>query len=315
MNNTFDKICSRYAYASISFVFVFLFSVLSSCERQQNNDDKPVVELIVDSTNTSNGDTVAVGHALNFELIAHGNSAPITNIVVKKKTLDGFEKTMMDTGVYSKFISLKLRFYQGVEEEAIWSFNIQDRNRMTAKKEIVIYKDPNSQFGGIMEFEKITMGYQNNTDYGQFLVPSTGKVYFIDSATIVQDQVNILTYFIIDDNTPSPVFSSPGEYDNFSTEASVFYPNIISWTKRNYTKWDISVDDAPISAAEFDNCHNDSLIILSYNDVWGKKKFKWANTGTVIPFMTNGGKKGLIKVLNAELENNGKIEFSMKIQL
>jgi hypothetical protein len=128
------------------------------------------------------------------------------------------------------------------------------------------------------------------------------------------NQIDILTYFIVSEGTPSPVLSSPGEMDNASTEAQAYYPYIAGWSPRNYTLWDISVDSSPISAEAFDAAQNDSLLIVSYHDVWGKKKFKWATTGRIIPFLTGSGKKGLLKVVNADEFDSGTIEVAVKIQ-
>ena len=70
----------------------------------------------------------------------------------------------------------------------------------------------------------------------------------------------------------------------------------------------------PVSSADFDRAHNDSLLIVSYHEVWGKKKFKWAVKGTIIPFLTKSGKKGLIKVVHADEKEDGFMEFELKIQ-
>jgi hypothetical protein len=174
-----------------------------------------------------------------------------------------------------------------------------------------VYKDPNSSWGGIFEFDRIVMGYQDNAALGHFLVPSQGKVYFADSAALNQTVIDIVVYYYDDAGTPSPTLSSPGETGG---GILAYYPQLESWTTLRFTKYDISVDGDPIPVATFDGCHNDSALILSYDDVWGKRKFKWADAGKVIPFMTATGKKGLIKVLSADHDPAGKIEFALKIQ-
>jgi len=122
--------------------------------------------------------------------------------------------------------------------------------------------------------------------------------------------VDIITYYYVD-VTPSPTFSSAGETGGGITE---YYPTISQWTTKNYTKWDISVDSNPVPVSDFDACHNDSLLIVRYDDVWGKRKFKWANAGDVIPFLTTAGKKGMIQVISVENDPAGTITFAMKIQ-
>jgi len=294
------------------FLFIALFS-FSGCKK---DDEKqaPVINLKLGNTYTQDSAIIAVGGKLIFGIQARGTSENITNLTIKKVLEDGTVVTVMDTGVYSKFIDLDKVFYQNVEEKAVWTFSVMDRNRMSAQISMVVFKDPNSAFGGIYYYPSIKLGYQNNTKFGHFLDPATGVVYSADSATTYQDKIEILCYYIVSNNLPSPVLSSPGEMDNAGTEVQVFYPYIPNWTTRKYTKWDISVDNTPIAATEFDAVQNDSLLIVAYHDVWGKKKFRWATTGKIIPFITSAGKKGLIKVINADYAEDGTMEIALKIQ-
>ena len=223
----------------------------------------------------------------------------------------------MDTGLFNETLNIDKIFYQNVEDTAIWKFAVLDRNHMSAEISMVIYKDPNSTFGGIYTYSLIKMGYQNNTIFGQFMNPSTGIVYQEDSATAHFDKIDVLTYFIISSGTPSPVLSSSGEMDNASVEAQTYYPYIANWQHRNYTLWDISFDNGsntPLTVADFNAAQNDSLLIVSYHPVWGKKKFRWATAGKIIPFLTGGGKMGLVKVISADSVDTGMMEIAVKIQ-
>jgi len=148
---------------------------------------------------------------------------------------------------------------------------------------------------------------------------STGESHFQDTATMFQDLVDVLVYFNYrDDNgveLPSPTFSSPGEEENADSELyTEYYPYLVDWETRNYTKYDIRADNG-VADDDFYNAHNDSLLLVSYDDVWGKRKYKWSNAGTIIPFETASGKKGIIRVVDAEDNVTGTITFDMKIQL
>lgn len=288
-----------------------IFIMLSACKKEEHYP--PSINLKIGSEYTADQSVMMVGHRLTFGIQARGNGANITNFTIKKVLDDQTVITMMDTGMNAVNLDLNKIFYQNVEPRATWVFTVMDRNRLSSQVSLVIYKDSNSTFGGIYEFPRITMGYQMNTTFGHFLSLPSGKVYFADSAAMFQNTIDVLTYFIMD-GTPSPVLSSPGEMDNYGTEAKEFYPEIIGWTSRNYTLWDISVDDNPVPVSAYDDAHNDSLLIVSYHDVWGKKKFKWATSGRVIPFLTGSGKFGLIKVIEADVADTGKIVFSLKIQ-
>lgn len=287
-----------------------LLALVSGCSKEETSVP-PSISLIYGADYTPANSVIAVGGRLRFGISATGADANITNLVVKKRMPNGDVKVMLDSGMNTAGFSVNETFYQSVEDTAYWTFQIMDKNRNFATTALTIYKDPNSTWGGIFEFSSITLGYQGNTAIGQFLIPSTGKVLTADSASLDPSLIDMVAYYFEDDDGPSPTFSSPGETGGGVEE---YYPVIGSWSVKNYTKYDISVDTDPVPADAYVGCHNDSLLILSYDDVWGKRKFKWAEPGDIIPFMTNKGKKGLIQVIAADHDPTGKIEFSMKIQ-
>ncbi len=287
--------------------------MFSGCKKDKENQP-PTIGLKTGAAYTQDGAVIPVGHKLFFGIHAEGVSEAITNFTVKKYLDNGTIITVMDTGLFAETLDLDKIFYQNVEEKATWKFAVMDRNHMTAEISIVIYKDPNSTYGGIYYFPSITLGFQNNTTFGHFLNPFTPTVYFNDSATAHQTDVDILCYYDNATTPPTPVLSSAGEMDNASTVAQTLYPCIVNWTLRNYTLWDISVDTSPIAVSDFNSAQNDSLLIVSYHDVWGKKKFKYATAGKIIPFKISAGKLGLIKVISADDTDTGKMEISLKIQ-
>jgi hypothetical protein len=291
----------------ISSAFLILFTV--SCKKDKN-PAPPSIQLMTGNDYTHDGAIVAVGGKLRFGITASSTDANITNFVVKKIMPDGSTKVVLDSGLNSTGFSVNETFYQNIEDEARWTFQVMDKNRQFATTAITLYKDSASAWGGILEYPSIVMGFQNSSTHGQFLIPSTGKVYFADSATLFQNLIDIITYYYVDGD-PSPTFSSAGETGGGIAD---YYPSISQWTTKRYTKWDISVDSDPVPVESFDACHNDSLLIVSYDDVWGKRKFKWADPGDVIPFMTASGKKGLIRVISVVDDPAGATTFAMKIQ-
>lgn len=297
----------------MTFFILLPFVIFNSCKKEEE-PLPPVINFTVGNNYTKNGDTVAVGHPLLFGIQARGNGSPITNLTVKKRLTNGTLITVMDTALYADALNINKIFYQNVEPKVSWVFSVMDRNRMSAEISLDVYKDPNSQFGGIYYFPSIKIGFQNSTVYGPFFSTQTGKVYKTDTAEFCQQYIDILCYFKTNDSPPAPALSSPGEMDNSSTDAQTFYPTIVNWTTRNYTLWDVSADTDPISVESFDAAQNDSLLIVSYNPVWGKKKFKFATTGKVIPFQTASGKTGMVKIIHADDSADGMMEISVKIQ-
>ncbi|MBN1198174.1 MAG: hypothetical protein JXA23_02395 [Bacteroidales bacterium] len=295
------------------FRWILLLSVALgyvSCEKSQETPP-PAIFLMTGSEYTPNNAVTPIGGSLRFGIIATGEEVNLTNLVIKKVMPDGSSIAVFDSGMNTPGISISKTFFQSVEDTAQWVFQVMDRSRKFATTSLTLFKDPNSTWGGIWEHPLITLGYQQNTTNGQFLDPASGTVYSTDSAALFQELIDIVVYYFVDEELPSPTFSSPGESGG-GIEA--WYPSIATWSTKRYTKYDISVDANPIPVEAFEACHNDSLLILSYDDVWGKRKFKWADPGDVIPFLTAGGKKGLIRILTADHDPTGSLSFSVKIQ-
>jgi hypothetical protein len=315
------KIRRFLSFFSVRFFAFTSIALLSLILIQCKKDSEPLppqISLIFEAGCTNDGDVVAVGKPIKFKVQVTGTDANITNFTIKK-TYSGITKTVLDEGMNTEGFTRELTFYQSIEEQVVWTLAVMDRNRTEASVSITVNKDPNSLFGGIYEFPSIIMGYQSCTSYGHFFLPLVDKVYYVDSAAMYQNLVDVLVYFNYrDDNgimKPSPTFSSPGEEPTATGELyELYYTDLTSWTTRNYTKYDIrAVND--VTADGFDNAHNDSLLIVSYDDVWGKKKYKWACAGTFIPIQTAAGKRGIIKVLEADTVETGTIRFALKLQM
>ncbi len=300
----------------VSIISVLTIIIINGCKKKEV-ENPPTISFKTGAGYTQNGAVVMVGHKLSFGIQAQGTSAVITNFTVKKVLTNGSVVTMMDTGMYNSNLNLNLTFYQNVETQATWVFTVMDKNRMTASISMVVYKDPNSTYGGIYYYPSITLGYQTNTVYGHFLDPYTGQVYSTDSANTNQTKVNMLIYYELTNTPPTPVLSSAGEMDNGSLDAETYYPNIANWSTRNYTAWDISLDNgtnAPLTPSDFFSAQNDSLLIVSYHPVWGKMKFRYATAGKIVPFQTTTGKFGLIHIISADSSASGKMVIDLKIQ-
>jgi hypothetical protein len=218
-------------YRKIAFLLLSITIVFSACIK--NEDPKPPsVSLKSGNDYTPDGAIVVIGAPLKFGIVASASDANITNLVVKKIMPDGVEKVVLDSGCNSTGFNIDRIFYQSVEEQAKWTIQVMDKNRLFATTAITINKDPNSSWGGIYDYGKIVMGYQNNTILGQFLVPSTGQVFNEDSAAVNQSLIDIVTYYFVDENLPSPTFSSPGELGGGIT---AYYPKLEQWSTLRYT--------------------------------------------------------------------------------
>jgi hypothetical protein len=306
------KLRNYHVLISLLFVaFIFL-------QCKQDDVSKPEIRLIFDEGFTLDGDTLEIGRPIRFRVEVVGEGANITNFTVKKH-FGNEVKTVLDSGLNSIGFVKDFVFYQGIEDRVEWRLSVMDRNRNEESVAINLYKDANSTFGGIAVYQAIRLGYQSSLLHGHFFLPGLGQVFFEDTASMHQDLTDILVYFNHSEDQgvlkPSPTFSSPGEESSGTGMLyNEYYPFLKGWTIRNYTKWDIRAVNG-ITAEAYHNAHHDSLLIVSYDDVWGKKKYKWAMPGLFIPFQTSAGKRGIIHVIEADTVPNGSIRFSMKIQL
>lgn len=300
-----------------SFILILLLGItgtsfLSGCKKEESKT-APVISWKTGEGYTPDGSEVSIGHPVRFGVRAERGDANITNFTVKIIS-NGVTKTVMDFGMNSTFLDTSLVFYQGVEEDAVWSFSVMDKNRKSAALSCSIHRDMSSSFGPIAEYSGITLGMDKCMDSPAFLSTLEGITIHNDTVDSWQQRVDMLAYFkySIDNgvNMPSPTFSSPGEEGDAVFD---YYPQLAQWVVRNATLYDIREINGVTSSA-WQNCHNDSLLIVSYDAAWGKRKYKWVKDGLFIPFITDDGRKGIINVVHADTVATGVITFDMKIQ-
>lgn len=275
-----------------------------SCKKEKTHIP-PTLDLKSGEEFVSDGAIVSEGKALKFGVIVNSGDAKITNIVIKR--ISGTNtKTLLDKGIYLDKIDTTYTFYKDSCRNEEWVISVMDQNRNSVYSSIHISKSNIISYGEIIYHPSITLGYQNNTVYPHYFDPINGKTYFTKPSESEQNTTDILVYYYTDISTPSPTFSSPAELD-----APTYYSELSTWTKKNYTAYDYITK---VSIAEFDAATNDSLLIKKYDDLWGRRKYKYAIANTLFPFKTIAGKLGIVKVISADLNDTGKITFALKIQ-
>ncbi len=284
------------------FAWVTMFLAVACSDEKQTVP--PTLAFGTESIYVHNNDTVGEGKQLKFHIIAEGFDAKVTNIVAVLKSGDSI-KTMADFGVWKDKLDTVLVFYKGGLSEEEWQLTIMDQNRNFASASLRVVKDPVSSFGEIVSYDKITLGYQGNSG-AHFFDTETGETFTSSSGAANQAVIDVVVYYYLDSGKPSPTFSSPGDQD-----AATWYPEIKQWNTLNYTKYDYV---SKVGVDAFDAAQNDSLLIKAYDDVWGRRKYKYCLAGTVFPFKTINGKIGLVKILRSDLNETGTIDFAIKVQ-
>lgn len=296
-------------------LIILLISTLLACDK--NEDAKPPnVSLSQSEAYTQENEMVSIGAPIKLRIIAQSEE-PITNIVISyKANNETFVK--IDSGLYSKSLDFTRTFWQETKLNAVWEIQVMNKERQIAATTLAVSGDPNSTYGAINEYNNLSIGMQSSTSANPWFDAHTGISYPSDSGVIVQNEVDFLVYFkySVDNNVnrPSPTFSSPAEDDNGLGELyEEYYPDLLNWENRNYTAWDITANNG-INLQKFEQCHDDSLLIHSFDDTWGKKKYKWLESGLFIPFQTSNGKHGIVEIISADTMAEGQIIFNMKIQ-
>jgi hypothetical protein len=293
------------------YLLLILTLIFSSCKKEDLTP--PTIRFIAERDFTYMDQTEPIGAQLKTAIIAEAGGSAITNFVITLKTANGTE-TALDSGLYSNLLTYTKNFTFDASDYETWTYKVTDKNGKTSSVSFTLTKDTSSTYGAFDFYPSVTLGCQDNTTTGNFLTLPGTHIYMHDSANSVQQLVYLIAYY---GSLLSPplafTFSSPGE-----TDVPIFYPEINSWTTpKNEIRF--KPDSLTISPAVFDASLNDSLIISNYTSATvGKRKFKNALPGYVIPFQITVGpmaeKRGLIKVIAVNGTTAGSIEFALKIQ-
>jgi len=304
-------------YSRISIILIFATIILGiGCEKEKETTP-PTISLETGNGFTQENEMVSIGSTIRFKIIANSPDEAITNIVIKYRVNEK-EEVKLDSGLYANNLNFARTFWQDTKENAVWTIQVMSKDRKTASTNLSVTGDPNSTYGGINEYTNLKIGMQNCTTEGLWFNAKTGHTYPSDSGVLNQENVDFLCYFYhsLDNNInrPSPTLSSPGEDPNGAALLyDEFYPELLNWQTRNHTAWDIRADNG-ISMLKYTECHDDSLLLNSFDETWGKKKYKWLEAGLFIPFKTTQGKFGIVEIVTADTIANGVVTFNMKIQ-
>ena len=143
---------SYYDTCRIVTIWVLVGLITQACKPKDDSHVPPTLQLKGDDQFTQSGDTIAVGRSISFGFEAQGQHAVLTNLVIEKVLPDGSYSVVLDSGMYAPQLNLNKIFYQSIEEVVHWTIRVMDQNRLTSEVSLTVYKDPNSQFGGIRDY-------------------------------------------------------------------------------------------------------------------------------------------------------------------
>ena len=313
--NTLLRFSFKKPYSLQRLVWLFAFvitliSILTACKKEDSPKSASLV-LKTGISYTANGAYVPVGGRIRIGILASGAGVPLTYLKIMRIT--AYDTiTEKDLGLYvgREGYDNDFTFSKDTSTYEIWRVLVMNSDRDTAVRCITVFRGEGTDYGSINFFPSITLGFQNNSTFNHFLDSDNGITYNETTVSGHESEIDQLCYYYVTSNLPSPSFSCPGY-----TAAVGYYPLLNNWATKNSTSFDFnSVDNNLISFAQFDSATNDSLLVAAFNSQKVSGLCKYCYTGKIIPFKTQAGKNGLIKVIRADVTETGSIEVSIKVQ-
>lgn len=282
---------------------------ISACKKDQTDSTPPLLQLHLGGAYISDSSVLAINDSITFSVHAEGLSSNLTYFKVDVVSDEG-TSTIYDEGMNTPVFDAEKVFFKGIPERETFVITVMDYNRNTSTASFTVFRDTLSGFGAILHFSNIVLGYQGNSTYGHYLDPTNGMVYSDANVTGHEQDVDIIVYYYLSSGQPSPTLVCPAQAD-----AQTQYPSVAAWSVKNATLYDYHTSDYDlVTVAQFDACNNDSLILAAYNPAFVNQKCKYALSGKIIPFLLANGKKGLIKVQEADHSETGSMTLEIKIQ-
>lgn len=300
-------------YNNFIFILAIALFYIAGCKKDDETAIKPKI-ILKNGDYTQNEQLVPVGGKLKFGITATNGGAIITNLKIQR-IANGKTITELDKGIYIKDGGLDYDFnaVKSTAVQEIWRFFVMNSNRDSIATTLTVNLGAGSAYGEINHYPLIKIGMQNNSDLPNYVDLHQGNLFTKTNITGHEGDIDLVGFVYTTSGTLSPTLCCPG-YTG-SSSVTGHYPEISSWSIQNLTVYDyFSSDNNLISTIKFDNAQNDSLLVSSFNPQSVSGLCKYCYTGKVIPFKTQDGKYGLVRVLHADLTQTGYMELDIKIQ-
>jgi hypothetical protein len=304
---------SSYTSTSHLYKFVLTFILLPllfiSCEKDEPVH-KATLLLKTGALYTPNNAQVRLGGTIRIGVLASGSGAPVTYLQILR-IIGNDTVVQVDRGIFTEEVfDEDFTFSKDVAPSEEWRILVMNADRQTAVESIIINRAEGSDWKPIKHFPSLELSFQDNPAGNWFLDVDNGVIYTSSTVTAHEQDVDVVGYFYYTSGVPSPSLTCPGY-----TSAIAYYPEMQGWPVKNAVTYDyITSDNNLISPQQFDEVINDSLLVTGYKPDKVSGNCKFAYTGKVIPFKTQTGKYGMIKVEQADEDSAGIMKLSIKIQ-
>lgn len=284
--------------------YILFVIIIASCNKDNKDSLPPSLYLKTGSEYVSSDTTLKIGDKFRFGITAVGKANNLTNFIIKLNNV-----AYLDTGFNSPGLNFDILITKGIDSIDNWELIIRDRQGNSSSLKIKILKDINSSFGDISHYSPVELGAQSNTSFGSFYSLSNNMVYSQNDAFSNQQLIDLLYYYFYDAANPDKnTVASPAA--NFSTPVFTGTSALSNWSTLNTTRF-IKLS---ITAEQYDDAANDSLLLASYKEIDGKRKAKNLAEGDIYSFKTHSSRYGIFKVLSVSGTDNGTVSLDIKIQ-
>lgn len=292
-------------YSIIFLAIAVVVMVLTSCRRDDEPGIPPTIELRIDSGYVHSDDTVAAGKTFTVGIIAHKGDANITNFMMNIANDSLY--TYLDTGLNAEDVIISKTIIKGLGQKDTWTFTVRAKDGAWASVSLNIFLDTSSTFGPVITIPSVILGAQHCTANGSFYDVKNNTIYFLADAFNVQDSIEMLYFYDAVTSDANTIASPNANIDTSVFNGTYGLPN---WTVKNETRY----LKTTLTAVDFDNFNNDSLLIATYNETLSKRKAKNLAVGDIYAFRTANNKLGLFEVLNVFGTDAGTVEIKIKMQ-
>jgi len=294
---------------TIAVIACLILITTMSCSEESEKHPDPLIGFISQSGYVTNDITIATLDTIKVGIKAAYNGFDrLTNFIAKKNG-----ERFADLGFYKEEYTWELDIVKGIEEKEEWEFIIRDYSGNMSSISLNIFKkDTLIAYNDIFSFVNVSLGAQNNTQYGSFFSFSTAQSYNLEKAYNNQDVIDVVYYYDnFTDKLEESILTSPGA----NIEDVIFTGDyaLLSWETRNTIRFSRSKLD--ISTDDFDNATNDSLLIANsfYFDNGGRKT-KFLQPGDIYSFVREDNRSGIFKVVSTSGTTDGNIVVDIKFQ-
>jgi hypothetical protein len=294
-----QKITHRMANLAVIAIVTAAMAGFYACDK--NSDSAPPTLHLLGTDGAITADaSAAMGDTLHFHLRAKAGSDKLLTLQVR---ING--STVKDSTYSSIGFELHQYLIKGADSLEVIEFIVRDYKSREARISVKVTLKGGVSWGPVVRYDDIELGAQDHASIGSFYAISGNQVMDLASAFSNQGLVDLIYYFEAGD---ANTIASPGA----NLTASLFTgPYALSqWTTLRTTRY----KKVNLTAPDFQQCSNDSLLIASYGTGDGNRKAKNLAAGHYYSFMTEDNKAGLFYVKSIIGQSAGTIIIDLITQ-